>query len=114
MRELICINCPRGCRLKIDDDFNVTGNFCPRGVIYAKNELTHPVRTLTSTVKVQSTLERRLPVKSSEPLPKEKVFDAVNELDQVSVKTPVHIGDVIIENVAQTGVNIVATKNIEK
>ena len=114
MRELICINCPRGCRLKVDDDFNVTGNFCPRGAIYAKNELTHPVRTLTSTVKVQSTLERRLPVKSSEPLPKEKVFDAVKELDQVSVKTPVHIGDVIIENVAQTGVNIVATKNIEK
>ena len=114
MRELICINCPRGCRLKVDDDLNVTGNFCPRGVIYAKNELTHPVRTLTSTVKVESSLERRLPVKSSEPLPKEKVFDAVKELDSVVMKTPVHIGDVIISNVAGTGVNIIATKNIEK
>ena len=114
MRELICINCPRGCRLKVDDDFNVTGNFCPRGAVYAKNELTHPVRTLTSTVKVQSSLERRLPVKSSEPLPKEKVFDAVKELDKVEIKTPVHIGDVVIANVCNTGVNIVATKNIEK
>jgi len=114
MRELICINCPRGCRLKVDDDLNVTGNFCPRGVIYAKNELTHPVRTLTSTVKVQSVLERRLPVKSSEPLPKEKVFDAVKELDSVEMKAPVHIGDVVIANVCNTGVNIVATKNIEK
>ena len=114
MRELICINCPRGCRLKVDDDFNVTGNFCPRGAIYAKNELTHPVRTLASTVKVQSSLERRLPVKSSEPLPKEKVFDAVKELDKVEIKTPVHIGDVVIANVCNTGVNIVATKNIEK
>ena len=114
MRELICINCPRGCRLKVDDDFNVTGNFCPRGALYAKNELTHPVRTLTSTVKVQSTLERRLPVKSNEPLPKEKVFEAVKELDAVLVKTPVHIGDVVITNVAGTGVNIIATKNIEK
>ena len=114
MRELICINCPRGCRLHVDDDLNVTGNFCPRGVIYAKNELTHPVRTLTSTVKVQSTLERRLPVKSSSPLPKEKVFDAVKELDAVLVKTPIHIGDVVVENVAGTGVNIIATKNIEK
>lgn len=114
MRELICINCPRGCRLKVDDDLNVTGNFCPRGVIYAKNELTHPVRTLTSTVKVQSSLERRLPVKSSEPLPKEKVFDAVKELDRVEMKAPVHIGDVVIANVCNTGVNIVATKNIEK
>ena len=114
MRELICINCPRGCRLKVDDDLNVTGNFCPRGAIYAKNELTHPVRTLTSTVKVQSSLERRLPVKSSEPLPKEKVFDAVKELDKVEMKAPVHIGDVVIANVCNTGVNIVATKNIEK
>ena len=114
MRELICINCPRGCRLSVDENLNVTGNFCPRGVIYAKNELTHPVRTLTSTVKVQSTFERRLPVKSSQPLPKEKVFDAVKELDAVLVQAPVHIGDVIIENVAQTGVSIVATKNIEK
>lgn len=114
MRELICINCPRGCRLKVDDDFNVTGNFCPRGAVYAKNELTHPVRTLTSTVKVQSRLERRLPVKSSEPLPKEKVFDAVKELDIVEMKAPVHIGDVVIANVCNTGVNIVATKNIEK
>lgn len=114
MRELICINCPRGCRLKVDDNLNVTGNFCPRGAIYAKNELTHPVRTLTSTVKVQSTLERRLPVKSSEPLPKEKVFDAVKELDGVNVKAPVHIGDIVVRNVAQTGINIIATKNIEK
>ena len=114
MRELICINCPRGCRLKVDDDFNVTGNFCPRGVIYAKNELTHPVRTLTSTVKVQSTLERRLPVKSCEPLPKEKVFEAVKELDKVLVQVPVHIGDVVVKNVAGTGINIVSTKNIEK
>ncbi len=114
MRELICINCPRGCRLKVDDNLNVTGNFCPRGAIYAKNELTHPVRTLTSTVKVQSTLERRLPVKSSEPLPKEKVFEAVRELDEVNVEAPVHIGDIVVRNIAQTGINIIATKNIEK
>ncbi len=114
MRELICINCPRGCRLKVDDNLNVTGNFCPRGAIYAKNELTHPVRTLTSTVKVQSTLERRLPVKSSEPLPKEKVFEAVRELDEANVNAPVHIGDIVVRNVAQTGINIIATKNIEK
>ena len=113
MRELICINCPRGCRLKVDDQLNVTGNFCPRGVIYAKNELTHPLRTLTSTVRVVSKTDRRLPVKSSEPLPKEMVFAAVKELDHVEIKAPVHIGDVVIENVCGTGVNIVATKNIE-
>lgn len=114
MRELICINCPRGCRLQVDDQLNVTGNFCPRGAIYAKNELTHPVRTLTSTVKVQSIFEHRLPVKSSQPLAKEKVYDAVQALDKVEVKTPVHIGDVVLKNVCNTGVDIVATKNIEK
>ena len=77
MKELTCIICPRGCHLVVDDDLNVTGNNCPRGPIYAKNELTHPTRTLTSTVKIISTEEVALPVKSDNPLPKEKIFDAV-------------------------------------
>ena len=114
MRELICINCPRGCRLKVDDDLNVTGNFCPRGVIYANNELTRPVRTLTSTVKIESKIETRLPVKSKDPLPKEKVFDAIRELDGIVLKAPIKIGDVVIKNVCGTGIDIVSTKEIRE
>jgi len=114
MKELICITCPRGCRLQVDDNFNVTGNFCPRGVIYAKNELTHPVRTLTSTVKLISEFDMRLPVKTKEPIAKEKIIDAMEEINRKTVNAPVHIGDIIISNIAGTGVDLVATKNIIK
>ena len=62
MKELICIICPRGCHLTVDDELNVSGNTCPRGAVYAKQELTHPTRTLTSTVRVVSKTEAMLPV----------------------------------------------------
>ena len=74
MKELTCIICPRGCHLVVDDELNVTGNTCPRGAVYAKQELTHPTRTLTSTVRIESEIEVSLPVKSDKPLPKEKIF----------------------------------------
>ena len=114
MKELICITCPRGCHLTVDDNMNVTGNFCPRGKAYAIAELTHPVRTLTSTVKVESKENPRVPVKSNNPLPKELIFKAMEEIDKVSVKAPIHIGDVIIKDVCGSGVDIIATKNILK
>ena len=114
MKDLICITCPRGCRLHVDDDMNVTGNFCPRGKAYAIAELTHPVRTLTSTVKVNSKENPRCPVKSKDPLPKEKVFEAMDIINNIVINTPIKIDDVVVENVLGTGVNIVATKNIEK
>ena len=114
MKELICITCPRGCHLKVDDDLNVTGNFCPRGAMYAKAELTHPVRTLTSTVKISSILEDRLPVKSERPLPKELIFKAMEEIDKIKVNAPICIGDIIIKNILNTDINIIATKDILK
>ena len=112
MKELICITCPRGCHLKVDDNFNVTGNFCPRGAVYAKNELTHPVRTLTSTVVIKSNLESRVPVKSNSPLPKEYIAKAMEEINKVRISAPVHIGDVVIKDIFNTGVDIVITKNV--
>lgn len=114
IKELICITCPRGCHLKVDENLNVTGNTCPRGALYAKAELTHPVRTLTSTVVISSEEENRLPVKSNNPLPKELIFKAMEEIDKVVVKAPIKIGDVVIKNVLNSGVDIVATKNILK
>lgn len=114
MKELICINCPRGCHLQVDENMNVTGNFCPRGEKYAVSELTHPVRTLTSTVKTNSEENPRCPVKSKDPLPKELIFKAMKEIDKVVLKLPVHIGDIVIDNVCGSGVSIVATKNIDK
>ena len=114
MKELICITCPRGCRLSVDDELNVTGNFCPRGAAYAKAELTHPVRMVTSSVNVVSEVEARLPVKTKEPIPKELIFKVMEEIYKVTAKAPIKIGDVIISNVLGTGVDIVACKNIDR
>ena len=114
MKELICITCPRGCHLQVDENLNVTGNMCPRGAIYAKAELTHPVRMVTSSVSVISENQSRLPVKTKDPIPKELIFKIMEEIEKVEVKAPIKIGDVIIKDVLGTGVDIVATKNIER
>ena len=114
MIELICITCPRGCHLQVDENLNVSGNMCPRGAVYAKAELTHPVRMVTSSVSVVSEIATRLPVKTKDPIPKELIFKIMEEIEKVSVKAPIKIGDVIIKDVLGTGVDIVATKNIER
>ncbi len=114
MKELICITCPRGCRLKVDDKMNVTGNFCPRGVTYAINELTHPVRVVTSTVKLKNSIYSRVSVKTKNPVPKDKIFDVMNEINKVELKAPVKINDIAIKNVLGLGVDVIVTKNILK
>ena len=114
MKDLICITCPRGCHLQVDDNLNVTGNMCPRGAVYAIAELTHPVRMVTSSVTVISEVESRLPVKTKDPIPKELIFNVVEEIKKVKVNAPIKIGDVIIKDVLGSGVDIVATKNIER
>ncbi len=112
MKEVICITCPRGCRLYIDDEngYTVTGNACERGIGYGKNELINPVRTITSTVKLVGSRYTRCPVRTSAPIPKGDIFDIMKELDKVEVKVPVEIGDIVIENVLGTGVNIIAAR----
>ena len=114
MKELICITCPRGCHLVVDDNLNVSGNFCPRGETYAKAELTHPVRMVTSTVAIQSKSEVRLPVKTKDPIPKELIFSVMEEIRKAVVKAPILIGDVVISNVCGSGIDVIATKEIKE
>lgn len=115
IKEMICIQCPRGCHLKIDTEtLEVTGNFCPRGAKYAVSELTHPERTLTTTVKVLGGHIARASCRSDRPLPKEKIFEAMEIIDALSFKAPVKLGDVLVENILGTGANIIATKTVEK
>ena len=114
MKELICIECPKGCRLTIDEDLNVTGNTCIRGKQYAINELTCPKRIVTSTVVIESKLVSRLPVMTENDIPKEKMFDIVKELEKVRLKAPIKCRDVVVENICDTGVNIIATRTIEE
>ena len=114
MKELICIVCPRGCHLKVDDEngFTVTGNSCERGEKYGREELVAPKRVITSTVCLDSKNHCRLPVKTNSAIPKALVFDAVKLLNDVKIKAPVHLGDVILSNILGTGIDFVATKTI--
>ncbi len=113
-RELTCIVCPRGCSLvvKFNTDggiAEITGNACKRGVTYAENECTHPKRTVTSTVRCAD--GRIVAVKTADVIPKERVFDVMREINASRPEGKISIGDVIIEDVAGTGVAVVATAN---
>ena len=112
-KELTCIVCPRGCRLTIDDNLNVTGNSCPRGAQYAKDEMTNPKRMITSIVRVNNRENMMVSVKTSASIPKGKIFDILEEIAKVSVDAPIHIGDILIKDVLGTGSDIVATKEIK-
>lgn len=118
MKELICINCPMGCHLTVDDsDLNnikVTGNTCKRGEIYGINEILHPKRMVTSSVYVINGKENVLSVKTKEAIPKELIFECLKLLKQTKIEAPINIGDVIIKNVLNTGVDVVATRDVER
>ena len=113
MKELICIVCPKGCHLKVDEENNyaVTGNACPRGAEYGAAELQHPVRVLTSTVKLTGNTARRCPVKTNGSIPKGLLFDAMRVLDGVELNAPVTVGQVVVADLLGTGVDVVATKS---
>lgn len=115
-RKLICIGCPMGCNMTVamenGEVVSVSGNTCPRGDNYARKEVTNPTRIVTSTVRVCGGTEHMVPVKTKSDIPKDKIFDCVRALKEVEVKAPVSIGQIIVTNVAATGVDIVAAKNI--
>lgn len=113
MTKLICIVCPKGCHLEVDENLNVTGNSCKRGEEYGRNEVTNPTRTITSTVILKNASETRLPVKTSIPVPKAKMFQILMEINKIQVSAPVNCGDVLLKNVLGTGSDIVACKSIK-
>lgn len=115
-RELICINCPMGCNLTVQIEggevVSVTGNTCPRGKTYGISEVTHPVRMVTSIVPVENGEIPMVSCKTAAPVDKNKMFEIIEALAKVSVKAPVHIGDVVLADAAQTGVDVIATKEV--
>lgn len=114
MKNLICIVCPRGCRLTVDDEngYKVSGNQCARGAEYGKNEILNPVRTVTTTVRIQSSAMKLCPVRTEKPIPKEMMFDCIKTLNAVALKAPVKTGDIAYENILSTGVNVIVTRDI--
>lgn len=115
MKELICIVCPKGCRLTVDEsnDFAVTGHSCQKGVDYGKKELINPTRTLTSTVRIVGSSSSRLPVKTDHDIPKSQIANAMKLLNKVTLQAPIKIGDIVVDNILGLGVNFVATKSMD-
>ncbi len=115
--NLICITCPIGCHLEViktsESGWLVEGNQCKRGQVYAEKELTAPTRLLTTTVKLEGSDHRLLPVKTQEPIPKGKIFEAMDVINKTTLKAPVMVGDLVVKDILGTGVNVVATKTIE-
>ena len=116
-KDLTCICCPLGCQITVElengEVVSVTGNTCMRGDDYARTEVTSPTRIVTSTVKVTGGKSSMVSVKTKSDIPKEKIFECVKVLKVVEVQAPIAIGDVVLSNVAGTGVDIVATKDVE-
>lgn len=115
IKELICIGCPMGCMLTVteaDGQITVTGNTCARGASYAKKGVTNPTRVVTSTVRVKGGNQKMVSVKTEKDIPKDKIMICMRQLKKVEINAPVRIGDVILSNVAGTGVNVVATKEV--
>jgi CxxC motif-containing protein len=117
-RSLICITCPMGCQLGVlfDPDtqavLEVKGNGCRRARSYAEKELTHPTRMVTTTVPVQGGKWPLVPVHTAEPIPISAIFPLLQQLRRVAVQAPVRCGQVILTNGADTGVDVLASRDL--
>ena len=117
--DFICIGCPMGCEITVAIDDNekilkISGNSCKEGKKYAESEYTNPVRVLTTTVPVEGSRRRTLPVRTNRPIPKDKLMEAMVALAKVRVQRPFKIGQIVVNNVLKTGADVVATDMISK
>jgi CxxC motif-containing protein len=117
-KEIICISCPIGCRLIVilEDDAHVTvsGNKCPRGEVYGKEEILCPRRIVTAVVKTDSTSHPYVPVKTDKPLPREQIIPLLKELYGREAAIPIKRGDQLVIDFKGTGINVIITRTIKK
>ncbi len=116
--EKICISCPIGCHLKIEwtdekpNDYLITGNGCKRGIIYGENEMRQPMRMATTTVRIKGGIIGRLPVKTSEPIPKELVEPLCRFVKTIEIEAPIALGAIVIKNIFNTGADVIACRTV--
>ena len=118
LREFTCIVCPNGCDITADMESgeirSVTGAACERGEAYVRQELTDPRRTIASSVAVRGGTLPLISVRLDAPVPKNRIFDVMEEIRKIQLTAPVRIGDIAIADVLGLGCNVVVTKNMEK
>lgn len=115
METLTCIVCPNGCTLsveKVNEEWIVQGNLCAKGKEFAINEMINPMRSLCTTIRTIYDDIPRLSVRSDREIPKDKIFSIMEEINKVNLEHRVYNGDIIIENILNTGANIIATSNM--
>jgi len=121
MRSLTCIVCPIGCSLDVEEDANsdenmsVTGNRCPRGEVYAREEIRAPKRVVTATCRIEGEVGsassvRRVPVKTASPCPRERIPALLHDIYKIRLALPVRAGDVIIADWKGENIDVVATR----
>jgi CxxC motif-containing protein len=115
---MTCIECPKGCRLTLEPDgshvLRVSGHKCPKGELYAKQEFENPLRILTTSVLAEGLTLKMIPVKTSQPIPKAKLLEAMEQIRRIKVQCPVNLGEVIQANFGNFGVDLVATRSAQK
>jgi CxxC motif-containing protein len=116
-KHFTCVTCPVGCEVDVDVQdgsiISMTGNKCDKVKEFVLQELKEPMRVLTTIVRIKSAKYAMLPVRTDKPIPKRLFLQAIGELAKVDLRTPVHISDVIVKDVAGSGANIVATRTME-
>ncbi|MGL5955737.1 MAG: DUF1667 domain-containing protein [Brevinema sp.] len=112
-KDLVCILCPRGCHITVDTEtLEVTGNACPRGAQFGPQEISSPQRLLTSTAPIKGALHKKIPVRTSAAIPFDRIFACVQEIQNLQVTAPVKVGQVLIPNILDTGVDVVAARSL--
>ena len=115
-RTFTCIVCPNGCEIEAEYEgasvLSVTGNLCPKGKTYVTQELVDPQRTIASSVRVKNGVLPLVSVRLTRPIPKDRIFDVMREINRCEVTAPVRIGEVVIPQVLGLDSDVIITKNI--
>lgn len=116
-KSMVCIICPMGCQLSVETEnahITVSGNTCMRGEKYAKDELTCPKRTITSTIAVDKGTVKRLPVATSKPISKDKIDEVMKVIHKLKISAPINLYDIILKDICQSGADLIATRTVER
>ena len=117
-KEVVCVVCPSGCIVNIEYKGNevvqIIGNKCKKGVEFAKEEAIDPKRILTTTLGIDSINFRRIPVRSNKPVSRDKILNITREIKRIKVKPAIKMGDVIAKNFMDTGIDIIASMDINE